>query len=66
MAEKKPTPRGTKVFAAAVFGGLLAAVLGQKYVAWTLESQTNTLIAVGAGAVLAGLIGWFATAPKSG
>jgi hypothetical protein len=64
MADKKPTPRGTKVFAAVVFGGLVAAVLGQKYVPWTLESQTNTLIAVGAGAIVAGVIGWFATAQR--
>jgi len=65
MAEKKPTPRSTKVFAAAVFGGLLAAIVGQRFVPWTLESQTNTLVVVVAGAVVAGVIGWFATRPPS-
>ncbi|HEY5921052.1 MAG TPA: hypothetical protein VIV11_05245 [Kofleriaceae bacterium] len=65
MAEKKPTPRSTKVVAATVFGGLIAAVLGQQFVPWTLESQTNTLIAVAAGAVLGGVIAWFATRPSA-
>jgi hypothetical protein len=65
MADKKPTPRGTKVFAAAVFGGLLASVIGQRYVPWTLQSQTNTLIVVGAGALLAGVIGWFGTRARA-
>ena len=61
MAEKKPTPRSTKIVAATMFGGLLAAIVGQKFVPWTLESQTNTIIAVVAGAIVGGVIGWFAT-----
>jgi hypothetical protein len=65
MAEKKPTPRGTKIFAGAVFGGLGAAVIGQRASEWTLQSQTNTLIVVVAGAVLGAVIGWLVTRPKA-
>jgi hypothetical protein len=65
MAEKKPTPRGTKIFAAAVFGGLGAAVIGQRTSEWTLASQTNTLIVVALGAVVGAVVGWFVTRPRS-
>jgi hypothetical protein len=65
MADKKETPRSTKIVGASVLGGLTAAVIGQKFVPWTLESQTNTLIVVVTGAIVAGVVGWFATAPRA-
>jgi hypothetical protein len=65
MSEKKPTPRGTKIFAGAIFAGLAAAVVGQRLSSWTLQSQTNTVIVVVAGAVIGGLVAWFATKPKA-
>ena len=61
MSEKKPTPRSTKIVAAGVFGGLVAATVGQKYFPWTLESQTHTIVVVLAGLVVAATIAWFAT-----
>ena len=58
---KKETPRATKIVAAAVFGGLGAAVIGQRYVTWTLESQLNTVIVVAAAALVAGILAWVLT-----
>jgi hypothetical protein len=60
MASKE-TPRTTKVVAAALFGGLGAAVIGQRYVSWTLESQLNTVIVVAAAALVAGFLAWVLT-----
>jgi hypothetical protein len=65
MAEPRPTPRGTKVAAGAVFGGLLAAVLGQRMSPWVLASQAHTIAAVAGGAVLLAAIVFVATKPKA-
>jgi hypothetical protein len=61
MAERKPTPRSTLVLAGVVGGGLLAVVIGQRFSRWVLESQEHTIIAVALGAVIGGVIAWFAT-----
>ena len=65
MADKKPTPRGTKIVAGVVFGGMIAIGLGQQYWKWTLESQTNSIIVVLGGAVVGGLIAWLVTREPS-
>lgn len=65
MAERKPTPRSTLVLAGVVGGGLIAAVIGQKFSAWVLQSQEHTLIAVGVGAVIGGVIMWLATRKRA-
>jgi len=65
MAEKKPTPRSSLIIAGAVFAGLIAAVVGQKYVPWTLESQTNTILVVVPAAVVGGVLAWFLTRKRS-
>ena len=65
MAEKKPTPRSSMIIGGAAFAGLIAAVVGQKYVPWTLESQTNTILVVVPAAIVGGVIAWFLTRKPS-
>jgi hypothetical protein len=65
MAEPRPAPRGTKIAAGAVFGGLAAAVLGQRTSPWVLASQAHTIVTVAAGAVVVGLVMFVATMPKA-
>jgi hypothetical protein len=61
MAERKPTPRSTLVFGGVV-GGF---VIGERFSRWVLGSQEDPLIAVGVGAVIGGVIMWFATRKRA-
>jgi|HubBroStandDraft_5_1064220.scaffolds.fasta_scaffold2720976_1 hypothetical protein len=64
MAEKKPTPRATKIVFGGVLGGLAAVTIGQRAWAWTLESQTNTIIVAVIGLVVGVIAALVVTAPK--
>jgi|KBSMisStandDraft_5_1062788.scaffolds.fasta_scaffold700218_2 hypothetical protein len=60
MGERRP-PRSTLVFGGAVVG----FVLGERFSRWVLESQDSTLICVAVGAVIGGVIVWFATRKRA-
>jgi high-affinity Fe2+/Pb2+ permease len=62
MSENKPTPRSTKIVAGGVVGALMAAVIGQRVSAWTLESQTNTILIAAAGLIVGVVVMLFVTA----
>jgi hypothetical protein len=64
MGEKKPTPRSTKIVLGGVLGGLAAVTIGQRVSAWTLESQTNTIIVAVIGLVVGVIAALVVTIPK--
>lgn len=61
---RKSPSRASICIAGSAFGGLAAVTIGQRASEWAVASQSNSLILIGAGALVGGVAAWLVSRPQ--
>jgi hypothetical protein len=61
MPGRRASPREFVVLAGMILGGFVAVAIGPWFSRWVIESQEHSLIVIGVGAVIGGVIAGLAT-----